>query len=80
MISWPDAAGLVGSAGILLGYGLLQAGRMTREHLSYSAINAVGATLILISLYYHYNLPSVVIESVWLLISLAGTLRWVRNH
>ncbi len=71
-----NLAGLAGSVCILLGYALLQAGRMTREHLSYSLINAAGAALILISLRFAYNLPSILIESVWLLISLAGVLRW----
>jgi hypothetical protein len=80
MISLPDIAGLAGSGCILLGYGLLQAGRLGREHLSYSVLNALGAALILLSLVYSYNLPSVVIESAWLLISLAGMVRWFRSR
>jgi hypothetical protein len=80
MISVPDIAGLAGSGCILAAYGLLQAGRLNRDHLSYSLINALGAALILLSLINAYNLPSVVIESAWLLISLAGMLRWFRRR
>lgn len=80
MIALTDIAGLAGSGCILAAYGLLQAGRLNRDHLRYSLVNALGAALILVSLVYAYNLPSVVIESAWLLISLAGMARWFRRR
>jgi len=40
--------------------------------LTYSALNAAGAGLILISLYYAFNFPSFIVEFFWLLISLFG--------
>ena len=69
---WYDILGTVGVAVIILTYILLQIGRIRSEQPAYSLLNAVGATLILISLYYDFNFPSFVVEFFWLLISLFG--------
>ena len=50
--AWYDILGTLGVAVIILTYVLLQIGRLRSEHLAYSLLNAVGASLILISLYY----------------------------
>ncbi|HXA48300.1 MAG TPA: hypothetical protein VNW52_11770, partial [Burkholderiaceae bacterium] len=62
-----------------LAYALLQAGRWQSYELRYSACNALGATLILVSLVVEPNLPSIVIESFWLLISVVGIWRSLRQ-
>ena len=71
----PDVLGMVGVACVLTAYGLLQTERLDQRDRAYSAINAVGAALILASLVYDFNLPSAVVESAWLVISLYGLAR-----
>lgn len=70
--AWFDILGTVGVAVIILAYVLLQIERLRSDELLYSLLNAVGATLILISLWYAFNFPSFVVEFFWLLISLFG--------
>ena len=71
-MNWYDILGTLGVAVIIITYVLLQIERVRSDQLSYSVLNAVGASLILISLYFDFNLPSVVVEFFWLLISLFG--------
>jgi hypothetical protein len=71
-IAWYDIIGTLGVTTIILAYVLLQLGRLRSDHLAYSLLNAVGASLILISLYYSFNFPSFIVEFFWLLISLFG--------
>ena len=71
-MSWYDILGTVGVAIIILTYVLLQIERLRSDQLAYSLLNAVGAALILISLYYAFNFPSFVVEFFWLVISLFG--------
>jgi multisubunit Na+/H+ antiporter MnhB subunit len=71
-VSFPDILGAIGVATIIVAYVLLQTERMRSEQMAYSLMNAVGAALILFSLWFSPNLPSVVVESFWLLISLFG--------
>lgn len=69
---WYDILGTIGVAIIILTYILLQVGRIRSSQLSYSLFNAIGALLILFSLYYSFNFPSFIVEFFWLLISLFG--------
>lgn len=71
-MNWYDILGTLGVAIIILTYVLLQIERVRSDQLIYSLLNAVGAALILVSLYFDYNFPSVVVEFFWLLISLFG--------
>ena len=64
--------GTIGVAGIVLTYILLQIERVRSTDLIYSLLNGIGAALILISLYFDFNLPSVIVEGFWLVISLFG--------
>lgn len=67
-----DFIGLVGVFIILWYYFLLQIGKCLPDSLSFSVANFIGAILILISLWFNWNLSSVVIEVAWLLISFYG--------
>ncbi len=78
--AWHD---LVGNLGVLLVLGtylFVQMGRMDLRTPAYSLANAAGAILILVSLFYDFNLSSFVIEIAWLGISLFGLLRWQRDR
>jgi hypothetical protein len=52
----------------------MQLGRISGQNVAYSLANAFGAALILVSLYYDFNLSAVVIEIFWLAISLMGVV------
>ena len=77
--AWYDIIGTVGVAVIILTYILLQLGRIRSEQLVYSLLNAVGALLILVSLYFSFNFPSFIVEFFWLLISLFGIGKYLRR-
>ncbi|MFN3959121.1 MAG: CBU_0592 family membrane protein [Parvularculaceae bacterium] len=71
----PDLLGYAGVGLVVVTYGLSQLGRMDVKRPLYPALNGVGALLILVSLYFRPNPPSVVIEFFWLAISLVGLIR-----
>lgn len=73
---------LIGSAGVafIVGmYLLLQSGRIQASNPHYSLWNAVGAALILVSLYFEFNFSALLIEAFWLAISLYGLVRAFRT-
>ncbi len=67
-----DILGLVGVTTIIGAYLLLQLEKIDSKKIFYSLLNATGAGLILISLYFDFNFPAFVVEFFWLLISLLG--------
>ena len=69
---WYNILGSAGVTVIIVTYVLLQTERLRSDQLLYSLLNAIGAVLILISLYFEFNFPSFVVEFFWLLISLFG--------
>ncbi len=71
----PDLLGLLGVGLILIAYGLLQTGRIEPRDRRFSAANALGAALILVSLWFAPNVSAIAIETAWLGISLYGLLR-----
>lgn len=70
MTSIPDIVGLVGAATILFAYLLLQIGRTDSNGFLYTIMNLVGSAMILFSLVFDFNLPSLFIEVAWIAISL----------
>lgn len=72
LIAEHNVLGMIGVIMVLLAYFLLQVERLSGASLAYSVLNFVGSILILISLYFTPNVPSVVIEIAWLLISALG--------
>ena len=75
--TWYDIAGLLGVALVIGSYLGLQLGYIKAEGLGYSVANAVGAALIIVSLWYDFNLSALVVEGFWVLISLIGIGRYV---
>lgn len=70
-----DLVGAVGVAVIVVTYLLLQTGRMDSARPLYSVLNAAGASMILVSLVFDFNLAAFVVEFFWLLISVYGVAR-----
>lgn len=77
-VAWYDVLGVVGVAVILLAFFGLQAGRLRGDGRIYQAMNAIGSLAVLVSLCFAFNLPSFVLESLWLLISIYGMTRAAR--
>ncbi len=77
---WHDLVGNLGVLCVLATYLLVQMGRMDIRRPTYSAANAGGAILIIVSLLHNFNLSSFVIEIAWLTISLYGLSRWLRER
>lgn len=73
-----DAIGMLGTFLIVLAYYLLQLERTDPRGLSYNIINLVGATFLLFSLCFNFNLASFVIEVFWIGASLIGL--WKYRH
>ena len=77
---WHDLVGNIGVVLILVTYTLLQLRRMDSHGLAYSALNALGAALILVSLVFDFNASAMIIEIFWCAISLLGIVRWRRQR
>lgn len=73
--AWYDLVGNVGVALIVGSYLLLQLGRLAPTGLRYSLLNAAGAGLVLVSLWWDFNLSAFVIEAFWVGISGVGIVR-----
>lgn len=72
----PDIFGTIGVVLCLLGYFLLQCGKLKSTDLSFSLYNLFGAGLILFSLFFDWNLSAALIEGSWVLISILGVVRF----
>jgi hypothetical protein len=73
-----DFFGTIGVALMIVAYLLLQLDRLDSKSLTYSLLNAIGASLVVISLLYKFNPAAFVIEVFWILISLIGIFRALR--
>lgn len=70
-----DFIGMIGVISILIAYLFLSLGRWSANTCRFQLLNCVGASLILFSLFFHWNLSSVVIETAWIIISIMGIFR-----
>jgi len=77
--SFSDAVGIFGVTIVLFVYYLLQIEKMTVKDLSFSSLNALGSSMILYSLLYSWNLSSVLIEVIWILISIIGIVKYFKK-
>lgn len=64
--------GFIGMLFIIWAYFLLQIEKYTITSFSYQILNLIGAILLLISLFVHFNLGSFIIEVFWIMITLYG--------
>ena len=71
-----DFLGLIGVGIIVVTYLWLQLGKLRSDALAYSLLNAIGASLIVVSLLVDFNLSALLMEVFWVLISLVGVYRY----
>ncbi|HXS74490.1 MAG TPA: hypothetical protein VN725_10685 [Rhodanobacteraceae bacterium] len=79
-IYWPTIIGLVGTLLVLLAFFLLQARKLHGNGPVYQLLNAIGAAGIIVSLFYAFNLASMLLEIAWLLISIYGLVIGIRHR
>ena len=72
--------GIIGVVLIIATYMLLQLEKLSATSFLYSATNGLGASLILVSLIYEFNLSAFIIEAFWLLISTYGIVRYFSRN
>lgn len=70
--AWYDFVGSLGVGIIIFTYILLQLEKIRSESLAYSLLNALGASLIIISLIFNFNFSAFIVEFFWVLVSLYG--------
>ncbi len=71
----PDAAGVAGVVMILVAYAGATTGRLDPKRPIALVLNLAGASLILLSLAYDFNLSAVLMEGAWALVALIGPVR-----
>ena len=74
-MKWYDLAGSAGVVLIVAAFLFLQLERIASNSLLYLLANALGAALILLSLFFEFNLSAFLMEAFWLAISLLGLAR-----
>jgi multidrug transporter EmrE-like cation transporter len=74
--SWYDLVGNIGVATIVITYLLLQLNKIDSVGLAYSLFNGLGASLVIVSLLFEFNISAFAIEFFWLLISVVGIARY----
>lgn len=79
MITIPELIGFSGVALLIVTYALLQLERIDPKGFWYSFNNLVVAILVTVSLIYTPNLPSLVIEFFWFIISLYGIYMYFKR-
>ena len=75
-MAWYDFVGTVGVGVIIVTYVLLQTEKLRSEQLAYSALNALGASLIIVSLVYNFNFSAFIVEFFWVIISIYGIVKY----
>jgi hypothetical protein len=71
---------MLGTVMVVTAYLLMQLDRVDPKGLSYNLINLTGAILLLVSLWFHFNLASFVIEIFWIAASLIGVWKYCRRQ
>jgi len=75
-----DLVGFAGAAVFVAVYFANQQRWLSSEDWRYPFANLIGAVLILVSLVFEWNFPSVVIEIFWAVISLYGMAKSLRER
>ncbi len=71
--------GFIGMIFIVWAYFILQIGKHNIKSLYYQLLNLLGAILLLISLFVHFNLGSFLIEIFWIGITLYGLYKMYKE-
>lgn len=75
-----NVVGTIGVGLILIAYFLVQNQKIKPDELKCPLINLIGAILILISLLWHPNVPSIIIEICWIAISIYSIIKIISKR
>ncbi len=70
-----DICGWVGSIMVVTGFFLVSNGKLEAQTNTFQIINIIAATFIGLNAYYYGALPSVGLNTVWILIAVAAMIR-----
>ena len=73
-----DLIGNIGVVILVATFLMLQLNKIPSDGLAYSLLNAIGASLIVVSLLFDFNLSALLMEVFWVLISFVGIYRYFR--
>jgi len=73
-----DFIGNIGVVMLVITFLMLQLNKIPSDGLAYSLLNAIGASLIVVSLLFDFNLSALLMEVFWVLISFVGIYRYFR--
>ncbi len=73
-----DLVGNIGVVILIIAFLMLQLDKLPSNGLAYSLMNAIGASLIVVSLLFDFNLSALLMEVFWVLISCLGIYRYFR--
>jgi multidrug transporter EmrE-like cation transporter len=73
-----DLVGNIGVVILIITFLMLQLNKLPSDGLTYSLLNAIGASLIVVSLLFDFNLSALLMEVFWVLISFVGIYRYFR--
>lgn len=77
-IEHANSVGIAGVIILLIAYFAISTGKMSANTISYHFFNGIAGLMLLFSLYFEWNTPAVIMESLWVLISLIGMVRVTR--
>lgn len=77
---WYDWIGVLGTGMVLAAFFLLQARKLSGNGLPYQLLNLFGAGGVLVSLFGGFNMAVFVLELAWMLISLYGIGKTLRQR
>ena len=76
-----ELAGWIGTAALLLAYGLVSTRRLAGDSVPYQLLNLVGGALVLVNSFYHGAMPSVAVNVFWIAIGIFALSRvWVARR
>lgn len=74
-----NVIGILGSALIVFAYGYNVYAKAVNAFV-YNGTNLIGALLLTLSLMVHFNLASLLLEIVWIIIAIGGLWKAYRDH
>ena len=76
-----ELAGWLGTAALLLAYGLVSTRRLPADGPIYQLLNLAGGGLVLVNSFYHGAMPSVAVNVFWIAIGIFALSRvWVARR
>lgn len=74
-----DIVGVIGATLVLIGFILVQTHWLRDEDIRYDGLNALGSALLLWYAYLLSSFPFMILNTVWLLVSLKDVVSWWRR-